>query len=348
VPGVIDPGSWTVLADAARDEGTPDAHARLAQVQRWLRDDLSEIERALDDIAGGCAAPCDAAARHLTGAGGKRVRPAAALLSARVVGAADAREQARNVALTAEVVHTATLLHDDVMDEGVTRRGRPTARMTHGNLVSVLAGDFLLVSALRAGSLLRHPLVFADLVDTLEALVRGEVLQVKGRRELVIDRAHHFEVMRGKTASLFGWCCRAGARVAGGDEAVAGALGEFGERIGIAFQLLDDVLDVAGDADSTGKVAWADLREGKACWPVIVAFERGAASRALVEAASHGDPLAAVRLADAVARCGAIEATRERAANETDLALAALDRAPANPARDILGALARALVGRDR
>ncbi len=344
---MIDTAALAELSTAARDAGTVDPQARLENVQRWLREDLREVERALDEAVGSWPAPCDAAARQLTGAGGKRVRPAAAILSARAVGGVD-HGAARKVALAAELVHSATLLHDDVMDEGDLRRGVATARTVHGNLVSVLAGDLLLVSALRAAAELRDPVVFADLVSTLEALVRGEVLQVKARRELVIDRGHHLEVVRCKTASLFGWCCRSGARVGGGSERAALALGEFGERIGVAFQLLDDALDVVGERARTGKIAWADLREGKATWPVIVAVESGVATRAMVLAARDGDPEAMNRLARALVDCGAVEDTRARADEETTAAMEALTRVPPSAARDALGALARALVHRDR
>jgi octaprenyl-diphosphate synthase len=136
--------------------------------------------------------------------------------------------------------------------------------------------------------------------------------------------------------------------VAGANERVALALGEFGERIGIAFQLLDDVLDVAGDHEATGKNAWADLREGKATWPVIMAVETGAISRDVVASARDGDELAAARLARSIEACGAVEATRRRAADETALAMEALGRVPSSPARDALEMLAGALVGRDR
>jgi octaprenyl-diphosphate synthase len=129
---------------------------------------------------------------------------------------------------------------------------------------------------------------------------------------------------------------------------VALALGEFGERIGIAFQLLDDVLDVTGDREATGKAPWSDLREGKATWPVIVAFEAGLVSQATVIAARDGDSRAASSLAAAIDACGAVEATKARAASETALAMDALSRAPASPAREALAALARALIGRDR
>ena len=344
--GVIDPVALSELSNAAHIDGHVDAHARLENVQRWLREDLAEVEASLDRAVSTWPSPTDAAARHLTAAGGKRVRPAAALLSARAIGNAG-RSEARTVALTAELVHSATLLHDDVMDEGDLRRGVPTARTVHGNLVSVLAGDFLLVSALRAGSELGHPRVFTDLVNTLEALVRGEVLQVKGKRELIIDRNHHLEVMRCKTASLFGWCCRAGARVAGGSELLATALGEFGERIGVAFQLLDDVLDVVGEHEKTGKGAWSDLREGKATWPVIVAVEAGAVSTSTVAAASQGDVDAVATLARAIEGCGAVAATRNRATEETTAAMEALSCVPASAARETLVTLACALVGRD-
>lgn len=312
-----------------------------------VRRDVALIEDELSAIALAGPGTCAGAAVHLTRAGGKRVRPVAALLAAHAAATTNFdRGRARGVALAAELVHSATLLHDDVMDEGDLRRGQPAARVLYGNLVSVLAGDYLLAAALRSVVCLNDQAIVADLAETLERLVEGEVLQLHARHELCVDRAHYLRVVHGKTASLFGWTTRSGARVGGDSEPVARALGEFGEHLGVAFQLLDDVLDISGNSSSTGKPQWADLREGKVTWPVILAVESGSASIALVRAAREGEASAAAQLFAAITASGAVERTRARAAKETSAALRALEKVPANPGRDALAAVARSLVGR--
>src|SRR5262249_2607492 len=158
-------------------------------------------------------------------------------------------------------------------------RGRPTSRRVWGNAVSVLAGDMLLVEALRLGQGAGE-VTFGELVATLGRLVDGEIIQLRGRLAASLDQATDFEVVRGKTASLFEWALRAGGRAGGGDATSIDALGRFGAGLGVAFQLVDDLLDYDGDAARTGKTLFADLAEGKVTLPLIYA---ASGDRAAVE-----------------------------------------------------------------
>jgi octaprenyl-diphosphate synthase len=175
-------------------------------------------------------------------------------------------QAARELSVVAELVHSATLLHDDVVDEGLERRGAPAARRIWGNAVSVLGGDLLLVHALER-TLTHAPAVLPDLVLTLRRLVDGEVIQLRGRNELDVREATYERILRDKTASLFAFATRAGARLGGAGSDAQVKLGEFGELLGVAFQLVDDVLDYQGE--DTGKHLFQDLREGKLTLPLF-------------------------------------------------------------------------------
>jgi octaprenyl-diphosphate synthase len=240
----------------------------------------------------------------------------------------------------------ATLLHDDVVDEGTERRGRATARMRWGNAVSVLAGDLLLTHALeRTASNAPGP-VLGELFETLRRLVDGEVVQLRGRHQLDLREDVYFRIVRGKTASLFAWAARAGAAIASAPSAAVTALGDFGARVGVAFQLIDDVLDYDGDPTLTGKTLLGDLREGKLTLPLIRMVVQRPDLLSDVEAARSGDPLAASRIVAAVHSTGTCREVRAEARQETALALAALEVVPPSAARDMLAGIARKLVER--
>lgn len=214
---------------------------------------------------------------HLLEAGGKRLRPLLTLLAARAVGGDEA--QAVGCAVAAELVHNSTLLHDDVIDDGDVRRGRPAARMVYGNTLSVLAGDLLMVTALREAQNSGPAGASAELLEAVTDMVEGEVLQLRHRNRFTMDRATYERIIILKTATLFSWCTRMGARAgaahAGGVRAEeVTALGQFGHHVGVAFQIRDDMLDLVGDPLRTGKPLGADLAEGKLTLPVLVALER--------------------------------------------------------------------------
>jgi octaprenyl-diphosphate synthase len=276
--------------------------------------------------------------------GGKRVRPLTVLLSAACFGPPPAA--AREIAVVAELVHLATLLHDDVIDDGQERRGRPTPRRVWGNAVSVLAGDLLLTHSLERTAAAGVPAVLSDLFATLRRLVDGEVLQLRGRTQFDPREDVYFRIVENKTASLFAWAARAGAAVGGGWPDAASALGEFGARIGVAFQLVDDVLDYAGDPAATGKALLGDLVEGKLTLPLIRAMALRPALASEVEAARGGDSRATALIAEAVRASGVCEGVLALAREETARALDALAGLVPSHARDLLGAIARELASR--
>jgi len=335
--------SVTLLRDAAERAGGRPAE-RLAEVQAFLRDDLTAVEAELMHLAQQGVSPATDAASYLLEGGGKRVRPMTVLLSAACFGPPP--KAARELAVVAELVHLATLLHDDVIDDGQERRGRLAPRQVWGNAVSVLAGDLLLTHSLERTAHVGVPPVLADLFATLRRLVDGEVLQLRGRTRFDPNEEVYFRVVENKTGSLFGWAARAGAAAGGAGVDSVSALGEFGVRTGVAFQLVDDVLDYAGDPASTGKAVLTDLAEGKLTLPLIRAIAARPGLSGDVEAARAGDARATAHIADVVRASGVCDGVRSLARSETARALTALDTIAPSPARDLLGAIARELSSR--
>jgi octaprenyl-diphosphate synthase len=337
-----------VLHDTAAPERVGDRAAhRLADVRSLISREMQEVEELIGARIAAGVAPAKNSAQHLFDAGGKRVRPMALLLAHACW--SPINDKARGLAAAAELVHMATLLHDDVIDDGDQRRGRPTSRRVWGNAVSVLAGDLLLVEALRLGGAGTGAaaVTWQELVTTLGRLVDGEVVQLRGRLGVSLDEATYFQIVRGKTASLFEWALRAGAREGGAPETAVQALGIFGGHIGVAFQLIDDVLDYDGDERATGKSMLADLGEGKVTLPLIrAAALDGPVFAALVAEVRGGDADAAQRLAARIRASGACDRVRDLAREETSRALAALQIVPECRAREILADLTRGLAAR--
>jgi octaprenyl-diphosphate synthase len=313
----------------------------VARVYALLGAELAAVETELGAATRMGPSPGAEAAAHLHDSGGKRIRPLTVLLAARCFG--DLTGSVLDVAVAAELVHLSTLLHDDVIDDGHDRRGRPTSRRLWGNGVSVLAGDRLLVQALERTATAAPPSVLTELLATLRHLVNGEILQLEGRLRLDAREEGYFEIARDKTSSLFAWAARAGATCAGAPADAVDALGDFGTHAGLAFQLVDDVLDYTGDPRATGKVLLADLAEGKLTLPLIRALDENPELAPLIEAVRRGDPRAAPRVAEAVRASGACDGVRELARAETARALAALATLPPSSAREMLADVVREL-----
>jgi octaprenyl-diphosphate synthase len=334
-----------VLSSAAsRDASSAAAGQHLDAITRLLSDSLPLLERVIMSAADG-PGPLDEASAHLLEAGGKRVRPTAALLMAAACGG-DPRK-AVPLAAAAELVHTATLLHDDVIDEGEERRNRPASRVLWGNLVSVLSGDLLLIRALTLVESAGVPGGMHDLLATLERLIGGEVAQLHARERDDLGRDGYLHIVSGKTASLFGFACRSGARVARRDDLIEAA-GTFGEHVGIAFQVIDDVLDLDGDAREVGKRLGADLAEGKTTLPLAIALDRDRSGElaALLPRARRGDVEAARAVSGHPLVQGGCDEARAFAAERSKSALAALDCLPNTRARELLRSLALVLTRR--
>jgi octaprenyl-diphosphate synthase len=334
-------GVSTLAAAANTHAQDPRLERRIQSVQELLAGDLGWVEAALGAAVTDGPSPGIDAAKHLVSRGGKRVRPIALLLSAACFGGIN--DKARELAVVSELVHSATLLHDDVIDEGMERRNAPTARLTWGNGVSVLAGDLLLVSALDRTS--KHaPEAMSDLIATLRRLVEGEIVQLRGRSELDVTEATYERILRDKTASLFSWATRNGARVAGASPADQERLSGFGERLGIAFQLVDDVLDYSGQ--DSGKSLLADLREGKLTLPLVLAVARRPELAHSLRRIHAGDREPVQLVSEAVIETGACDEVRRRAGQYTQTAVEALSSLSSGPARSLLENVASELARR--
>ncbi len=246
----------------------------LVELQTLLAEQLVDVEAVIQATRGPTLA--QRAGHHLLAAGGKRLRPLCTLLAARLGApddAAQARKHARDLAVAVELVHAATLLHDDVVDLADTRRNQPTARVLHGNEISIFAGDWLLVEALRRICVTGVDGLVPLALATIEQMIFAEVEQAQRARGLAHDRAGYFRVIDGKTAALFRWAMRAGARAGGADAATEEALVAYGGALGLAFQLTDDALDFDGEAHKIGKPPLADLAEGKVTLPLILLLD---------------------------------------------------------------------------
>ena len=316
---------------------------RLAEAQALLRDDLSGVERLLRESAAQGPVPASDAARHLVSLGGKRVRPMALLLSSACFGPVPA--VSRQVAVCVELIHSATLLHDDVIDEGTERRGEAAARIVWGNAVSVLGGDLLLTHALATAQ--QHaPKLMPALLATLRRLVDGEIVQLRGRSELDVSADVYWSILRDKTAALFRFATSAGAELAGAPEKSQHLLAEFGECIGMAFQLVDDLLDYAGD--QTGKTMFADLRQGKLTLPLVLAVEGEPELLELLEQIRAGDASRVAPLRQRVVQSGACARVSAKALSYTSSAIEHLDQLPPSAARTLLRGVAQQLADRSR
>src|SRR6478609_5749693 len=252
-------------------------------------------------------------ARYIISSGGKRLRPALLLL---VCGALGWRgEQRFNLAAVVEFIHTATLLHDDVVDDSTLRRGRATANQQFGNPASVLVGDFLYSRAFQMMLDAHDMRVMEILAEATNIIAEGEVLQLMNMHDASLDEAAYLRVIRSKTAKLFEASTRLAAVLAKAPPEVEEACATYGQALGTAFQVIDDVLDYAGDANETGKNVGDDLREGKTTLPLILAMQRGTPEqRALIKAAIEaGDTSQLPQIVAIVKETGALDATRAAA-----------------------------------
>jgi octaprenyl-diphosphate synthase len=237
-----------------------------------VKTDLELVER---EIAVECVASIQAVTtinQYLQSGGGKRLRPALLLLCNRLFGPSN--DCARRMAAVVEMIHTATLVHDDVIDLARTRRGRPSTNVVWGNHISVLAGDWLYMQAFQVALRERNFHLLDVLISLTQLMVEGELLQLDRLRRIDISEADYMELVDRKTASLFSACARLGGIAAGADENSETKLGEFAWNLGMAFQLVDDILDFTSTEKILGKPAGNDLREGKVTLPLIYALEK--------------------------------------------------------------------------
>jgi octaprenyl-diphosphate synthase len=312
-----------------------------------IEDDMRQVDLVISRRMDSGVPLVGSVAQYIISAGGKRLRPALLLLCC---GALNYRDTQRfNMAAVVEFIHTATLLHDDVVDESMLRRGNPTANASFGNPASVLVGDFLYSRAFQMMVEAQSMRIMEVLADATNVIAEGEVMQLMNMHNAALDEAGYLQVIRSKTAKLFEASARVGAILAAADPDTEAACADYGQALGTAFQVIDDVLDYAGDASVMGKNLGDDLREGKATLPLIAAMQRGSgAERQVIQhAIENGDVAKLEDVIRIVQSTGALDVARAAAAAEARRAVDAAQRLPKSPHSDCLVQLASQLLERN-
>lgn len=281
---------------------------------------------------------------YIIAAGGKRLRPALTLLVSAMLGTDSPHRY--TLAAVVELIHTATLLHDDVVDESTLRRGRPTANETFGNPASVLVGDFLHTRSFQMMVEAGDMRILQVLSDATNVIAEGEVQQLINMHDASLDKAGYLHVIRSKTAKLFEASAQIAAILAKASPEVEAACATYGQALGTAFQIIDDVLDYDGDAVELGKNLGDDLREGKATLPLIIAMQRGSEQQAALvrSAIEQGSTTHLQDIVQIVRSTGAMDVTRQAAHDEATRAIAALAPVVDNAYRSALVELASQLL----
>lgn len=327
--------------------------ATAKEVFDLLRDDLAAIEQEFGRQSGSDVTVITEIAEYLIAGGGKRIRPLLLLLSAKALGNELGSEIESRIRLGAvvEMLHTATLVHDDIIDEADTRRGRPSSNTTWGNAKCVLAGDWLYMQSFRTALEERNFRVLDLLISLTQQMVEGELLQMEKLGHL-INEEEYFDLIFRKTACLFKVSMQLGAAVTHSDEQVETHLGEYGRNLGLAFQIVDDVLDLTAEEDVLGKPVASDLREGKATLAVIHALERGTgADREAIRTVLADRSFARVRheaILEILERHGSIEYAMDTACAYAEAARLSIAELPETDAKRALLWVPGFVTSRDR
>ena len=317
-----------------------------AAVLNLVADDMQAVDQVIRHRLQSEVPLVSQVSEYLVAAGGKRLRPALLLLMCGALGFNGSHRL--NLAAVVEFIHTATLLHDDVVDDSTLRRGRATANSAFGNPASVLVGDFLYSRAFQMMVEVGDMRVMQTLSEATNVIAEGEVLQLMNMHDASLSEDSYLRVIRSKTAKLFEASARLAALLAQSPPALENACAEYGQALGTAFQVIDDLLDYNGDAVLMGKNLGDDLREGKATLPLIIAMQRAAPlERAIIAGAIQtGSTTEMPQIMAIVKATGALRATEEAAAAEARRALGALKNLPISKYRDALEQLASQLLGR--
>lgn len=288
---------------------------------------------------------------HVARYRGKMLRPTLTLLSGLAAGRGEldvmARSDLQQLAAVVEMIHMATLVHDDVLDEADDRRGGATVNRLRGNETAVMLGDYLISNAFHLAATIGDVELTRLLGEVTNTLCEGELVQLHHRDDLGLDFETYQEIIRRKTAVLVGACGRFGARTVGGSAATCEALGEFGERLGIAFQVIDDILDLEGEVEVVGKSVGRDLAKGKLTLPMILLLD-GSDATTFAEAVEIFRSRDAPRLLDLLRAGDPIQRARHYAVEQIDLALGAIEGHDLGGTEELLGDLARAVISRER
>ncbi len=320
--------------------------SRTAAALSLIAEDMLEMDAVIERRLQSEVPLVGQVSKYIVAAGGKRLRPALLLLMCGALGFKG--EQRHNLAAVVEFIHTATLLHDDVVDESTLRRGRATANEAFGNPASVLVGDFLYSRAFQMMVDAGNMRVMQTLAEATNVIAEGEVMQLMNMHDATLSEDTYLRVIRSKTAKLFEASARLAALLAAASPLVEQSCADYGQALGTAFQVIDDLLDYDGDVSEMGKNLGDDLREGKATLPLIIAMQRGTeAERDLIcqaiETGGGGEIAAIVSI---VQHTGALQATRDAAAAEALRALTALENLPDNAYTAALSDLASQLLDR--
>ncbi len=309
-----------------------------------IADDMQAVDRVIAQRLTTSVPLIGQISQYIIAAGGKRLRPALLLMVSNALG--EQRPTKHTLAAVVELIHTATLLHDDVVDESTLRRGRPTANESFGNPASVLVGDFLHTRSFQMMVEAGNMRILQVLSDATNVIAEGEVQQLINTHDASLDEAGYLHVIRSKTAKLFEASTQIAAILAGANARIEAACATYGQALGTAFQIIDDVLDYDGDATEMGKNLGDDLREGKCTLPLIIAMQRATPEDAQVvrEAIEQGSTEQLPSILSIVKRTGALDATREAAHNEAMRAIAALQALPVNAYTQAMEQLAAQLL----
>lgn len=329
-----------------------DVTAAHAQVASRLAEEMEQVERFFDEQLVSDLPEVNELCRYVERYRGKMLRPSLMMLTGMAVRGTkidDAiNDRHRMIGAVVEMIHMATLVHDDVLDEAEIRRRGRTVNSLRGNETAVILGDYLISNAFHLCSRAGEPWINLALGETTNTLCEGELVQLAHRDDLGLDEARYFDIVRRKTASLVASCCAIGARLSGANDALSEALREFGHDLGVAFQIQDDLLDLEGRQDVVGKSLGRDLAKGKLTLPVILHLgaasadpKRSAAAMALV---AQRD---VTGLLDAMRASGSLDRARERAMDLVARARGRLSLLPPGPARDFLADAAASVVRRD-
>ncbi len=322
----------------------------LAEIFEPIRADLEAVEQKFVHHIESRVELIPEIGRYLQASGGKRVRPALLLMCARLGGYRG--ENATLYAAVVEFIHTATLVHDDMIDDAVTRRGRETVHARWGNDITVLLGDYLYIKSMGMALTVDSLDLVRLLCDVTRGMIEGELYQLTKVGDVDISEQEHLEIIRRKTAHLFGGCAQIGGMLGGLSEARQAALRDYGISLGIAFQLVDDLLDYTADENVLGKPVGGDVREGKMTLPAIYLLRRaGAPARALLDALVRDrrfSPDAWNELRALLTEHRVLDLAFERAAESAEAAKRFLEGFPPSPELDALMALPDYVLARDR
>lgn len=321
---------------------------KLEQLNNLIGPDMAAVDAVIRARLHSDVTLVQQVAEYIVNAGGKRLRPSLVLLAAGALGYRGTRH--RDLAAIIELIHTSTLLHDDVVDESDLRRGRKTANALFGNAASVLVGDFIYTRAFQMMTSLESLRVLALMSEAVNVIAEGEVLQLMNVHDPDISEESYMRVIYSKTARLFEAAAQSSAILSGASAEQEQALQDYGRYLGTAFQLIDDLLDYSADGSTLGKNTGDDLNEGKPTLPLLHAMHNGDdAQRDMIRGAieqGNGRHLLEPVL-QAMQQCGSLEYTRKRAEEEADKAIAALQVLPASEHRTALEGLAHLAVQRD-